>query len=81
MSYIQNHLKEVIYVSELAQMENMSLSAFKKNFCPNSWYSARRIYIAGENQEIKRTTASTRLPFTEIAFEYGFPQASILLRY
>ena len=72
MTYIQNHLKEVIYVSELAQMENMSLSAFKKNFVRIAGIPPGEYILQEKIKKSKELLLSTRLSITEIAFEYGF---------
>lgn len=72
MTYIQENLNNIIHISDLAQMENMSLSAYKKKFVQVTGIPPGEYILQQKIKKSKELLLSTQLSITEIAFEYGF---------
>lgn len=70
--YIQENLNSMIHISDLAQMENMSLSAYKKKFVQITGIPPGEYILREKIKKSKEMLLSTQLSITEIAFEYGF---------
>lgn len=72
LTYIRENLNNMIHISDLAQMENMSLSSYKKKFVQITGIPPGEYILQEKIRKSKDLLLSTQLSITEIAFEYGF---------
>ncbi len=72
LQYIQTHLCDSIRISDLCKMENLSLSAFNRQFTEITGIPPGEYVLKAKIEKVKELLVSTDLSITEIAYEYGF---------
>ena len=72
LSYIQEHLNEPIYVSDLPALDGMSLSAYHKYFLQATGTPPGEYILKKKIEMTKTLLSDTDLTITEIAFHCGF---------
>jgi len=72
LNYIQEHLEEVIRVSDLPGLEHTSLSTYNKNFIKAMGQPPGEYILQKKIEKTKELLLHTDLSVTEIAYKYGF---------
>ncbi|MCI6005930.1 MAG: AraC family transcriptional regulator [Blautia sp.] len=72
LNYIQTHLCDVIRISDLSAMENMSVSTYNKQFTKMTRMTPAEYILKLKIEKIKELLVTTEKPITEIAYDYGF---------
>lgn len=72
LNYIQEHLKEVIRVSELPALDHLSLPVYNRLFVQAMGLPPGEYILKQKIEKTKELLADTNLSVTEIAHQYGF---------
>jgi len=85
LQYIENHLEEVIRVSDLPKLEHTSLSTYNKYFIQAMGQPPAEYILQQKIEKTKEQLLQTDLSVTEIACKYGFSSgqyfATVFKRY